>query len=53
MKAAFDDLYGDQFKRVRNWYAVHGGVVSVIDVSLWLSELAEDLIGEPVEPEDV
>lgn len=53
VKAAFDNLYGDQFKRVRDWYAVHGGVVSVVDVSQWLSELAEDLIGEPVEPEDV
>lgn len=53
MKTAFDDLYGGEFKRVRDWYAAHGGGVSVVDVSPWLSELAEDLIEEPIAAEDI
>ena len=51
LKQAFDGLYGDQFKRVRDWYAAHRTTVSLVDVSPWLSELAEDLIAEPVEAE--
>lgn len=53
LKSAFDDLYGNQFKRVREWYAAHGSGVSVVDVSPWLSELAEDLIEQRVEAEDL
>lgn len=51
LKQAFDGLYGDQFKRVREWYAAHGTAVSVVDVSPWLSELVGNLIEEPVEAE--
>lgn len=49
LKQIFDDIYGDKFKRVRDWYATHGSAVSVVDVSPWLSELAEDLVEEPVD----
>lgn len=49
LSQAFDSLHGGEFKRVRDWYAAHGAAVSVVDVSPWLSELAEDLIEEPVE----
>ena len=51
LKQAFDNLYGDQFKRVRDWYAAHGSAISVVDVSPWLSELVENLIEEPVASE--
>jgi hypothetical protein len=53
LKQAFDSLHGDKFKRVRDWYAVHGSALSIVDVSPWLSELAEDLLEEPFPPEGV
>lgn len=42
----FFGRFGDKFKTVRDYYAAHGDVVRIEDVSPWLSELAEDLIDE-------
>ena len=53
LEQAFDALYGEQFKRVRDWYAAYGGTINVVEVSLWLSELAEDLIEDPVAAKDI
>lgn len=48
LKMVFDELYGKEFKKMREWYAVHHVNFSVVDVSPWLSELAENLIDEPI-----
>lgn len=42
------DRFGDRFRTVRDYYAVHAGAVKIEDVSPWLSELAEKLIVDPV-----
>jgi hypothetical protein len=53
LKRIFDDLYGNKFQKVRDWYVTHASEVSVVDVSPWLSELAEELIVEPVDAENL
>lgn len=53
LKLAFDKLYGGEFSKVRDWYSAHGGAVAIVDVSPWLSELAEGLIEEPVDVDDL
>ncbi|MGI2036322.1 hypothetical protein ACRQ1B_28505 [Rhizobium panacihumi] len=47
----FVDRYGDQFRTVKDYFAVHGDAVRIEDVSPWLSELAGELVSEP-DPED-
>jgi hypothetical protein len=43
----FADRYGETFRTVKDYYAIHGGAVQIEDVSPWLSELMEELIAEP------
>ncbi len=42
----FIKRFGDDFQTVRDYYSVHADSVQIEDVSPWLSELEEDLIGE-------
>ncbi len=44
VKELFADRFGDRFRTVRDYYAVHSRAVQIEDVSPWLSELAETLI---------
>ncbi|KQR36032.1 hypothetical protein [Agrobacterium rubi] len=48
----FADRYGDQFRTVRDYFAIHGDAVRIEDVSPWLSELAGDLVTEPDAEDD-
>ena len=47
LQKMFSERFGDQFRTVRDYFAAHGGDVQIEDVSPWLSELAEELVGEP------
>ncbi len=47
LQKLFSERFGDQFRTVREYYAVHGNDVRIEDVSPWLSELAEGLLIEP------
>ncbi len=49
VRELFFNRFGDTFKKVRDYYHAHNGLVMIEDVSHWLTELAEDLILE--EPE--
>jgi hypothetical protein len=46
LRQIFFERFGDQFRSVRDYYAVHAGAVQIQDVSPWLSGLAEELIDE-------
>lgn len=49
----FTGRFGEAFRTVEDYYTVHASAVQIEDVSPWLSELAEELIAEPVaDPED-
>jgi hypothetical protein len=43
LQGMFLKRYGEQFQTVRDYFAAHGGAVSIDDVTPWLSELAEGL----------
>jgi hypothetical protein len=47
LQKMFAERFGDQFRTAGDYFGVHGGVVQIDDVSPWLSELAEELVGEP------
>ncbi|AUC97530.1 hypothetical protein CWS35_27225 [Bradyrhizobium sp. SK17] len=47
LQKIFADRFGEAFRTVGDYYAVHAGAVQIEDVSPWLSELAEELIAEP------
>lgn len=49
LQKMFSERFGDQFRTVRDYFAAHGGAVQIEDVSPWLSELAEELVGEPAD----
>jgi hypothetical protein len=53
LRSTFFRRFGDQFKTVGDYFAIHGASVAVEDISPWLSELAEDLIEEGNEGETV
>ncbi|KKX33472.1 hypothetical protein YH62_08285 [Rhizobium sp. LC145] len=46
LQKMFADRFGERFRTVGDYYAVHGNAVQIDDVSSWLSELAEELIAE-------
>jgi hypothetical protein len=46
LQRMFADRFGTTFRTVGDYYAAHGGIVQIVDVSPWLSELAEGLIAE-------
>ncbi len=48
VRALFEERFGDRYRTVGEYYADHSGAVRIEDVSPWLSELAEDLIEEPI-----
>lgn len=48
LQKMFSERFGDKFRTVRDYFAAHGGAVQIEDVSPWLSELAEELVGEHV-----
>ena len=48
LQKMFSERFADQFRAVRDYYAVYAGAVTIEDVSPWLSELAESLIVDPV-----
>tara|TARA_R110002072_G_scaffold25969_8_gene86486 strand:- start:795 stop:1061 length:267 start_codon:yes stop_codon:yes gene_type:complete len=48
----FFERFGDQFRTVGDYYAVHGSEFQIKDVSSWLSELAEELIDETLAGSD-
>ena len=43
----FADRFGEAFRTVGDYCAVHVGAVRFEDVSPWLSEPGEELIAEP------
>ncbi|WP_374628935.1 hypothetical protein [Pannonibacter indicus] len=47
LQKIFVARFGQRFRTVGQYYAVHADAVHIIDVSPWLSELAEKLIAEP------
>lgn len=47
LQKMFADRFGEAFRTVGDYYAVHAGAVQIEDVSPCLSELAEELIAEP------
>ncbi|SLN72328.1 hypothetical protein [Oceanibacterium hippocampi] len=47
LQKMFVERFGEAFRTVGDYYAVHAGAVEIVDVSPWLSELAEELIEEP------
>lgn len=47
LQKMFVGRFGEEFRTVGDYYAVHGGDVRIEDVSPWVSELAEELIAEP------
>lgn len=47
LQKMFSERFGDQFRTVGDYYAIHASAVQLEDVSPWLSELAEHLISEP------
>lgn len=49
LQKMFSERFGGQFRTVREYFAAHGGAVQIEDVSPWLSELAEELAGEPAD----
>lgn len=51
LRRFFSGRFGEQFRTVREYYAAHGHVVRIEDVSRWLSELAGDLIVDPAADE--
>lgn len=52
LKETFSNRFGERFKTVGDYYAAHGDAVQIVDVSPWLSELAEHLIAEVPPPGD-
>jgi hypothetical protein len=44
LQKMFGERFRDQFRTVRDYFAVHGRAVQIEDVSAWLSELAEELL---------
>ncbi|MBR1158076.1 hypothetical protein [Bradyrhizobium elkanii] len=46
LQKMFTDRFGESFRTVGHYYAVHHNAVQIDDVSPWLSELAKDLIAE-------
>lgn len=51
LQKLFRERFGNQFQTVREYYAAHEHAVRIEDVSPWLSELAEDLVADPVADE--
>ena len=51
LQKMFSERFGERFRTVRDYYAVHAGAVMIEDVSPRLSELAERLIVDPVADE--
>jgi hypothetical protein len=49
LQKMFANRFGTAFRTVGDYFAAHGAAVRIEDVSPWLSELAEDLVGEPAE----
>ena len=47
LQKLFAERFGETFRTVGDYYAVHASAVQIEDVSPWLSELAEELIAEP------
>lgn len=47
LQKMFSERFGDRFRTVGDYFTAHGGAVQIDDVSPWLSELAEELVGEP------
>ena len=47
LQKTFADAFGDRFRTVCDYYAVHAGSVEIKDVSPWLSELTSELIAGP------
>jgi hypothetical protein len=45
----FADRFGSTYRTVGDYFKAHDAAVRIEDVSPWLSELAEELIEEPVE----
>jgi hypothetical protein len=43
----FSERFEDRFRTVGDYFAAHGEMVRVEDVSGWLSELGEDVVSEP------
>lgn len=48
LQRLFSDRFRDEFRTVGDYYAVFADAVRIQDISPWLSELAENLIVEPV-----
>jgi hypothetical protein len=46
LQKVFSERFGDQFRTVGGYFAAHGRAVQIVDVSPWLSELVEELVGE-------
>jgi hypothetical protein len=46
VRQIFLERFGDRFRTIRDYYAVHGRAVQIEDVSSWLPGLAKELIGE-------
>lgn len=47
LQDAFQESWGDRFRKVQDYYAVHAGEVRIEDVWPWLPELAGNLVEEP------
>lgn len=53
LQKMFSGRFGETFRTVGDYFAVHANAVRIDDVSPWLSELAEELIADPdAEPND-
>ncbi|RWQ81919.1 MAG: hypothetical protein EOS85_14165 [Mesorhizobium sp.] len=48
VRSVFAERFGERYRTVGEYFAAHGNAVAIEDVSPWLSELAENLVEEPV-----
>ncbi|WP_210334919.1 hypothetical protein [Mesorhizobium mediterraneum] len=48
VRSIFAERFGARYRTVGEYFADHSDAVAIEDASLWLSELAENLIEEPV-----
>lgn len=53
VRSVFAERFGVQYRAVGEYFADYGDAVAIEDASLWLSELAENLIEEPVTDDGV
>ncbi|MBL8578697.1 MAG: hypothetical protein JNK47_15855 [Mesorhizobium sp.] len=51
VRSIFSERFGERYRTVGDYFSDHGTAVAIEDVSPWLSELAEDLIEEPLAEE--